>query len=131
MLFRSYSDAAAALIASLHAGTDDVQVVNVRNGGAIPNLDSDDVVEVSCTVDRDGAHPLPVAPLAPEMHGLVAHAKAYEKLTIEAAMSGSRTDALMALMANPLIPDWDTAKPLLDSLLEVNRRYLPRFFPEG
>ena len=65
------------------------------------------------------------------MHGLVAHAKAYEKLTIEAALSGSRTDALMALMANPLIPDWDTAKPLLDSLLEVNRRYLPRFFPEG
>jgi 6-phospho-beta-glucosidase len=70
-------------------------------------------------------------PLAPEMHGLVAHAKAYEKLTVTAAMSGSRTDALKALMANPLIPDWDTARPLLDSLLEVNRRYLPRFFPEG
>ena len=126
-----YSDAAAALIASLHADTGDVQVVNVRNDGAIPNLAPDDVVEVTCTVDRDGAHPLSVDPLAPEMHGLVAHAKAYEKLTIAAAMSGSRTDALKALMANPLIPDWDTATPLLDSLLEVNRRYLPRFFPEG
>ena len=99
------------LIASLHADTGDVQVVNVRNDGAIPNLAADDVVEVTCTVDRAGAHPLPVDPLAPEMHGLVAHAKAYEKLTIEAAMSGSRTDALMALMANPLIPDWDTAGP--------------------
>ena len=126
-----YSDAAAALIASLHADSGDVQVVNVRNDGAIPNLAPDDVVEVTCTVDRDGAHPLPVAPLAPEMHGLVAHVKAYEKLTVAAAMSGSRADALTALMANPLIPDWDTARPLLDSLLEVNRRYLPRFFPEG
>ena len=126
-----YSDAAAALIASLHADTGDVQVVNVRNDGAIPNLAPDDIVEVTCTVDRDGARPLPVAPLAPEMHGLVAHAKAYEKLTVTAAMSGSRTDALKALMANPLIPDWDTARPLLDSLLEVNRRYLPRFFPDG
>ena len=49
-----YSDAAAALVASLHAGTGDVQVVNVRNDGAIPNLAPNDVVEVSCTVDRDG-----------------------------------------------------------------------------
>ena len=54
-----YSDAAAALVASLHAGTNDVQVVNVRNDGAIPNLPDDAVVEVSARVDRDGAHPLP------------------------------------------------------------------------
>jgi 6-phospho-beta-glucosidase len=126
-----YSDAAAALVASLHAGTGDVQVVNVKNQGAIPNLADDDVVEVSCTVDRAGAHPLPVDPLPPEMHGLVAAAKAYERLTITAAMSGSRDDALLALMANPLVPDYDTAGPLLAALLDVNRPYLPRFWPEG
>jgi 6-phospho-beta-glucosidase len=126
-----YSDAAAALIASLQAGTGDVQVVNVRNDGAIANLAADDVVEVACTVDRDGAHPLPVDPLPPEMHALVAHVKDYERLTIAAALSGSRSDALQALLANPLVPDLDTAQPLLDALLEVNRRYLPRFWPEG
>jgi 6-phospho-beta-glucosidase len=126
-----YSDAAAALIASLQAGTGDVQVVNVRNDGAIANLADDDVIEVACTVDRDGAHPLPVDPLPPEMHALVAHVKDYERLTIAAALSGSRSDALTALLANPLVPDLDTAGPLLDALLEVNRRYLPRFWPEG
>jgi 6-phospho-beta-glucosidase len=126
-----YSDAAAALIASLQAGTGDVQVVNVRNEGAIANLADDDVVEVACTVDRDGAHPLSVEPLPPEMHALVAHVKDYERLTIAAALSGSRSDALQALLANPLVPDLDTAQPLLDALLEVNRRYLPRFWPEG
>jgi 6-phospho-beta-glucosidase len=126
-----YSDAAAALIASLQAGTGDVQVVNVRNGGAIANLADDDVIEVACTVDRDGAHPLPVDPLPPEMHALVAHVKDYERLTVAAALSGSRSDALTALLANPLVPDLDTAQPLLDALLEVNRRYLPRFWPEG
>jgi 6-phospho-beta-glucosidase len=126
-----YSDAAAALVASLHADTGDVQVVNVRNDGAIPNLADDDIVEVTCVVDATGAHPLPVEPLAPEMHGLVSHAKDYEKLTIAAALSGSRSDALKALMANPLVPDWDTAAPLLDALLEVNRAYLPRFWPNG
>jgi len=126
-----YSDAAAALIASLQAGTGDVQVVNVRNEGAIANLADDDVVEVACTVDSDGAHPLSVEPLPPEMHALVAHVKDYERLTIAAALSGSRSDALQALLANPLVPDLDTAQPLLDALLEVNRRYLPRFWLEG
>jgi 6-phospho-beta-glucosidase len=126
-----YSEAAAALIASLHAGTGDVQVVDVRNDGAIPNLPDDAIVEVSATVDRDGAHPLPVAPLPPEMLGLVEHAKAYELLAIRAATSGDRGLALKALMTNPLGGDYDTAAPLLEALLEANRAQLPRFFPRG
>lgn len=126
-----YSDAAAALVASLYAGTDDVQVVNVRNDRAIPNLPEHVVVEVSARIDRDGAHPLPVAPLPPEMLGLVHHAKAYEMLTIDAATSGDQRLALKALMTNPLVGDYDTSKPLLDALLEANRGHLPRFFPDG
>jgi 6-phospho-beta-glucosidase len=126
-----YSEAAAALVASLHAGTNDIQVVNVRNDGAIPNLPGDAVVEVSAHIDRDGAHPLAVDALAPEMLGLVQHAKAYELLTARAAMSGDRGLALKALMTNPLVGDYDTAKPLLEALLEENRGHLPRFFPEG
>jgi 6-phospho-beta-glucosidase len=126
-----YSDAAAALVASLHAGTGDVQVVNVRNDGAIANLADDDVVEVSCRVDRDGAHPIATAPLPPEMLGLVQHAKAYERLTIDAALSGSREVAFKALLANPLMGDADVTGPLLDALLEANRELLPRFYPDG
>jgi 6-phospho-beta-glucosidase len=126
-----YSDAAAALVASLHAGTGDVQVVNVRNDGAIANLADDDVVEVSCRVDRDGAHPIATDPLPPEMLGLVQHAKAYERLTIDAALSGSREVAFKALLANPLMGDADVTGPLLDALLEANRELLPRFYPEG
>ena len=97
--------------------------------GAVPNLPDDAVVEVAARVDREGAHPLPVDPLPPEMLGLVEHAKAYELLTARAAMSGDRRDALKALMTNPLIGDYDTAKPLLGALLDANRVHLPRFFP--
>ncbi|HEU4527466.1 MAG TPA: 6-phospho-beta-glucosidase [Actinomycetota bacterium] len=124
-----YSEAAAQLVASLQAGTGDVQVVNVRNDGAIPNLADDDVVEMAARVDREGAHPLPTRPLPAEMFGLVQHAKAYERLAIAAAMSGDRTLALRALLTNPLGPSADRAHPLLDSLLDANRAYLPRFFP--
>jgi 6-phospho-beta-glucosidase len=126
-----YSEAAAALVASLHADTDDVQVVNVRNDGAIPNLPDAAVVEVAARIDRAGAHPLPLDPLAPEMLGLVEHAKAYELLAVRAALSGDRTVALNALMTNPLVGDYRVAQPLLDVLLEANREHLPRFFGNG
>jgi 6-phospho-beta-glucosidase len=124
-----YSEAAAQLIASLHDGAGDVQVVDVRNDGALPDLPETAVVEVPARIDRAGAHPLPLAPLSPEMRGLVQQAKAYEELTIAAARSGDRATALRALLANPLVGRWEMAAPLLDALLEANRVHLPRFFP--
>ena len=89
-----YSEAAAQLIASLHDGAGDVQVVDVRNDGAIPDLPANAVVEIPARIDRDGAHPLPLGPLAPEQRGLVQAVKAYEELTIEAARTGDRRVAL-------------------------------------
>jgi 6-phospho-beta-glucosidase len=126
-----YSEAAAQLMASLHSGTGDVQVVNVKNDGALPDLPAGDVVEIPARIDRDGAHPLGLEPLAPEMRALVQHVKAYERLTIDAAMSGNRNTALRALLSNPLVGEWDIAVPLLDALLDANRAHLPRFVAAG
>lgn len=123
-----YSEAAAQLVASLHAGTGDVQVVNVRNGGALPNVDDDAVIETPARIDRKGAHPLPLAPLDDHMLGLVQHVKAYERLTIRAATSGDRRLALESLLTNPLVPGYRAAVGLLEALLEENRAHLPRFF---
>ena len=122
-----YSEAAAQLVASLASSTGDVQVVNVRNDGAIPDLRDDDVVEVAATIDGEGAHPLPVAPLSEDMLALVQHAKAYERLAIRAAVTGDRSVALRALLANPLVPDYPTASALLEAILDANREHLPRF----
>jgi 6-phospho-beta-glucosidase len=124
-----YSEAAAQLIASLHDGRGDIQVVDTYNRGALPDLPDDVVVEVPARITREGATPLILAPLAPDMHGLVEAARGYEELTIKAAKSGDRRDALRALAANPLVPDWATAAKLLDALLAANKAHLPRFFP--
>jgi 6-phospho-beta-glucosidase len=122
-----YSEAAAQLVASLHDGRGDVQVVNVRNGTTIAGLPPGAVVEVPAAITRDGARPSVLAALPPEMLGLVQEAKAYEDLTLCAARTGSRTAALKALLANPLVPSYGTAEPLLAALLEANRPFLPRF----
>jgi 6-phospho-beta-glucosidase len=126
-----YSEAAAQLIAALATDAGDVQVVNLRNGGAIPELPADEVVEIGAQVGRDGVTPVPVAPLGPELLGLVLQLKAYERLTIQAALSGNRQTALLALLANPLVARYSTAEPLLDALLDANRRFLPRFFSQA
>jgi 6-phospho-beta-glucosidase len=125
-----YSLAAVRLMASLHAGTGDVQVVDMRNDGAIAGLPDDAVVETRAVVDATGAHPLPQRPLPPEMLGLVQHAKAYEQLAVTAASSGSRDDVVRALLANPLVGQYPLAAELADAVLAANRQYLPRFFME-
>lgn len=122
-----YSEAAAELVASLHDGRGDIQVVDVRNDGAMPGLPDDAVVEVPAVIDRAGAHPLPTGPLEPAMLGLVQHMKAYERLTIEAALAGDRDKARVALLANPLVGQWGAATSLVDAIIDVNRALLPRF----
>ncbi len=122
-----YSEAAAALIESLHTGDGAIHAVDVRNGGAIPGIPDDDVVELCATVTRDGATPIPTEPLAHEMRALVLHAKEYERLAIEAALTGDDTVVMRALLANPLVPGAAAAAGLRDALIEANLPFLPRF----
>jgi len=125
-----YSEAAAQLIASLHSGTGDEQIVDVRNDGALPDLPDDAVVEIPARITADGAEVHPLDPLPPEMLGLVQQLKAYERLTVKAAIDGDRDAALKALVANPLVAHYNVARRLLDALLEANRTHLPRFFTD-
>ncbi len=124
-----YSEAAIRLISSLYSGSGDVQVVDVRNEGALPGFAADAVVEIPAAIGAGGAVPVSLAPLQPEILGLAQHVKAYERLAVEASLSGSRSVALKALMTNPLVGTHARASALLDDLLEADRSFLPRFFP--
>lgn len=123
-----YSTAAVALISALYHSKREVHIVNVRNEGALPDLPRDVVVEVPAIVDGDGARPLAVKPLPLHIRGLVQAVKAYELLTVEAAVTGDERAALRALLAHPLVPSFSVAQGLWESIKEANRQYLPQFF---
>ncbi len=120
-----YSEAAVALIASLLGDRGDVQVVNVRNGGTLPFLDPEAVIEAPATVTASGAEPLPVRPVEPLYAGLIAHVSAYESLTLDAALRGGADRVRDALLAHPLIGQDAVAQELTGLLLGANREHLP------
>ena len=120
-----YSEAAVALLASLVTDARDRQVVNVLNRGTLPFLAEDAVVEVPAIIGAAGAEPVDVAPLAPLLRGLVAHVSAYEELALDAALRGGRDRVAAALLAHPLIGQYDLANQLADRLVAENAAFLP------
>jgi 6-phospho-beta-glucosidase len=125
-----YSEAATQLIASLATGKGDAQVVDIRNEGTIAGLAEDDVVELPARIEAHGPVPLPQAPLAPELLGLVQHVAAYERLAVAAALTGDRVLVHKALLAHPLIGQVPQADELVEALLTSGAEYLPRFRQE-
>ena len=122
-----YSMAAICLIDSIYNDTNDVQVVDVFNNEIIPQLPDDVVIEVNCRIGRNGAAPL-ASDVPSSVLGLIEQVKAYEEFTIEAAITGDRNKALIALLNNPLVHDVRDAKGILNELLEAHKAYLPAFF---
>ncbi|NUR92074.1 MAG: 6-phospho-beta-glucosidase [Nonomuraea sp.] len=119
-----YSTAAADLLASLAADRGDTQVVNVRNDGTLPFLPDSAVIEAPARITAAGAVPLPADPVPPAQSGLIAHVSAYEELALEAALHGGRARVEAALLAHPLVGQYDLARDLADRLLAANRGFL-------
>jgi 6-phospho-beta-glucosidase len=115
-----YSLAALELIESIHFDRKDIQIIDVMNGGTIPGLPADAVIETSCEVGKNGGTPLPLREPEPEIMGLIRAVKAYEELTVEAAMKKDYEKALLALAAHPLGPDADSAKKVLDDIISTH-----------
>lgn len=120
-----YSEAAVDLAAALlGGGGSPYQVVNTYNNGTLPFLPDDAVIEVQAAVGANGATPLAVPRLDPLFAGLIANVTAYEDLALEAALKGGRDRVSKALLAHPLVGQFDYAEALTDRLIAHNREHL-------
>jgi 6-phospho-beta-glucosidase len=122
-----YSTAAVAVISSIHRDKGEVHIVNTRNNGGLPGLPLHCVVELPSVINGSGAQAVPVAPMPPAIRGLTQAVKAYEELTVLAAVEGDEQAALQALFAHPLVPSFAAAQGLWTAIKEANRAYLPQF----
>ncbi len=124
-----YAEMALGVIEAIHTNNDIFAVCNVPNNGVVPCLPGDAVVETACMVNAAGPRPLAFKSLPDSVWGLVCAVKNYETLTVEAAVHGDRDKALFALLAHPLVMDYDLALPMLEEILTAHRASLPQFFP--
>ena len=120
-----YSEAAVALLSALVTDAGDRQVVNLRNRGTLPFLADEAVIEVAAVIGAEGATPVPVPPVSPLLAGLIAHMSAYEELAVDAVLRGGRDRVARALLAHPLVGQYDLAQQLTDRLLAENAAFLP------
>jgi len=123
-----YSDAAVRLISSIYNDKRDIQPVNTRNNGAIASIPDESAVEISCVITKDGPKPIAVGDLPVPVRGLVQQIKSFERVAAEAAVTGDRNLAVLALTINPLVASDTLAKQIVDDMLEAHKKYLPQFF---
>lgn len=112
-----YSHAAVEIIEAVTHDTGARLIIDVKNAGTVPELPADSCVELPCAVGAQGFRPLPQRPLEPEIRGLIQHVKAYEELTVQAALSGQRRDVYRAVLTHPLTRGAAQASLLTDDIM--------------
>ena len=111
-----YDRIALGVVRAIHGNLSTVIPLSVVNRGTIPELQDDDVVEVPCVVNANGARALHVGRVPERIAPLLALVKAYERLTVRASLARDIEAARDALAHNPLVPDRATADALIDDL---------------
>lgn len=123
-----YSEVAIGFIEAICNNKDTEMIINVPNNGTIAFLPDDAVVEVNCLVNKGGVYPLTKYNVPKNVWGLIAAVKNYEQLAVEAAVEGDFSKAKQALLAHPLVREYDVAVKVLDELFEANKNFLPQFY---
>ena len=123
-----YSTVATQLLNAHYNDLGETHVVNIANNGAVKEWPAEWVLEIPSTVKKSGITPIPTEPLPMSQFGLISAVKAYEMLTVEAAVHGDRNAAYEALLANPIGPKADKVQAVLDDMLETHKEHLPQFW---
>lgn len=120
-----YAGVALDVIEGLLGVRPRAMILNIPNQGVIHGMGADEVVEVPAFVGRSRIEPLGVGEIPAHCLGLMKSVKAYERLTVEAAIEGSYSKALTALAIHPLVSDYELARTILDEYIQKHGEYFP------
>ncbi len=124
----STHELASLFIHGLETGTEHELHVNIRNGGLISSLPDEACVEVPCLVGADGARPVAVGALPPQLAALNRTFLNVVELTVAAALEESRDHVYQAALLDPNTAATLTTTQtvaMCDELFEAHRELLP------
>jgi 6-phospho-beta-glucosidase len=118
-----YAGVSLDLITAIARGETYFTALNVPNAGAIPGIEAQDVVEISCKLENGQLIPLPIDEIPQPVSGLLYQMKTYENLAVDAILSRSINKGILALMSHPFVLSYPKAKRLLGDYLKVHASY--------
>ena len=116
-----YSGVTFSFLAAILNDTGEELTCSARNDQCVEDIEADAAVELVCKIGANGAEALPVGKIPLAFRGVIQAVKAYETLTVQAAVERSKTLAVQALLNNPLVGDLDVAEPLVNELLKAHQ----------
>jgi alpha-galactosidase len=119
----------AEIIAAIHFNDNyyNGQLNIPNNGGLIPNLPEEAIVEVPGVISGLGVQGLGLPPLPEGIAEMCRRELRLSGLVVDAAAIGDRQLALQALLLDPMVHDIDTARAILSDFLVEFAPYLPQF----
>jgi len=123
----NYSFVAITLLDAIYNNKSEPHVINLPNEGSVDFLAQSDVLETTAIIGKDGAKRIPLSNVSDHIKGVIQTFKQYENFAVKAAVSGNRDTAIYAMLANPLIYDYDAATACFDEMFEVNKKYLSKW----
>ena len=120
-----YAGVALRYIDIVNSGKTGEMIFCTQNKGAIPFLEDNDIVEITCDVSAKSVtpHTFDLCDIDSYAGELIRRMKCYERIAARAILSRDKSKAVEALALHPLVESYSIAEKLMDSYIEINSDY--------
>jgi len=115
------------MIASIATGRRMACVVNIPNGGCVPNLPAHALLEVEGVTDYGGVRGLQMGEAPPVLKGMLEKRIVWHELVADAAVTGNRGLVVQACLVDEMSIPPDQTEAMVDELLAASKDLLPQF----
>jgi len=115
------------LMEAIALGRRQVQIVNIANNGAVPNLPNYANLEIEAVTDSCGVRGIYIGEAPVSLKGILEKRIAWQELVVDAGMKGDRNLALQALLLDEMAILPEKAEQMLSELLATSKDMLPQF----
>jgi len=115
------------ILGAIAAGRRQVCIVNIPNGGCVPNLPAHALLEVEGVTDSGGVRGLQMGEAPPVLKAILDKRIAWQELVADAAATGDRNLVVQAALLDETSIAPDRTEAMVDELLAASKDLLPQF----
>lgn len=119
-----YAGVALSYIRSVQRDEPTDMILCVPNQGAIAGLKDEDVVEISCRIQKGEVIPQKTGHTGEIPMELIRRVKSYERYASEAIRKKDKKAAVQCLFLHPLVNSWSLAEELVEEYIQSNKDYI-------